>query len=248
MTGLRARDIRFSYPRAREVIRGVTANFEPCSRTAVIGANGCGKSTFVRLLANVLKPSAGAIEFAGDPYKDIAYVPQNAPQSFPFSVLDVVLTGRTPHTPPFRLENKDDLEIARGAMELTGVMHLADRSITGISGGERQLVMLARALAQQPKWLILDEPATALDMKHRAALIRLLQKLDGVSVLMVSHDLTLLSEGFDNILAMGDGAVAAVGRPGEILTEPTLREVYKDAGIQVRMVEGRAHVWSEGAR
>jgi len=254
---LEAKQMDFGYDSRRRIIHGVSLGLEHGSMTAVIGANGCGKSTLVRLLAGMLRPQHGSVLYRGVPLfernrrelaKELAYVPQSLAGTFPFTSLEVVLTGRTPHASPFRLENAQDVERAMEALEIIGMPHLAARRITEISGGERQLVSVARALAQEPKCLLLDEPSASLDLKHRASLIRVLGELrrrSGLTVLMVTHDLNLLDPGFDRVFAMRCGQIDASGPPHEVLREHVLAEIYDDPYIRTRRVEGRLCVWSE---
>jgi iron complex transport system ATP-binding protein len=225
--------------------------------TAIIGANGCGKSTLIRLLAGLLEPAHGTVLYRGTSLKQhnrrelakhLAYVPQTTARAFPFTSLEVVLTGRTPHSSPFRLENHEDLERAMQALETVGMPHLAYRRITELSGGERQLVSVARALAQEPECLLLDEPSSSLDLKHRAGLIRTLRDLrrrDGLTVLMVTHDLNLLDPGFDRVFAMRCGAIITSGRPEEVIRDQQLADIYDDPFIRARRVDGQLCVWSE---
>jgi iron complex transport system ATP-binding protein len=254
---LEARDVGFAYAGGRTALDGVSIAVSAGTMTALIGPNGCGKSTFLRILSGVLRPIRGSVVYRDLPLakwegrelaKKLAYVPQNASQSFPFTSLEVVLTGRTPYRSPFRLENHADLERAREALAAVGVAHLAERRITELSGGERQLVSVARALAQDPECLLLDEPSSSLDLKHRAALIRLLNDLrrsQGLTVLMVTHDLMLLDPGFDWIYAMRHGQIAASGAPVQVMREQVLAEVYDDPHIRARRVNGQTCVWSE---
>lgn len=225
--------------------------------TALIGSNGCGKSTLVRLLAGLLRPAAGSVLYRGkkvdthdrrDLAKELAYVPQSTRNVFPFTALEVVLTGRTPHGSPFRLESREDEDRARAALAMVGVAHLGSRRVTELSGGERQMVSVARALAQEPRCLLLDEPSASLDLKHRATLIRMLKERRdraGLTVVMVTHDLTLLDPGFDFVFAMKCGSIAAQGAPGEVLRDSILADIYEDPYIRARRIDGQLCVWSE---
>ena len=257
MIELQARDVRFSYAPGAPVIRGATLNLARGAMGSLIGPNGCGKSTLIRLLAGILKPFSGEIVFEDSPLASIdarartrklAYVPQTIARAFPFTAFEVVLTGRSPHLPRFAFEGRRDVEKAIEALETAGVAHLANRRITELSGGERQIVSFARALAQEPDCLLLDEPSASLDLKHRAALIRTLLRLrdrNGLTVLMVTHDLSLIEPGFDMVFAMRNGAVAAAGPPSDTLQESVLAEVYEDDRVRVRRTDGRTFVWSE---
>jgi ABC-type cobalamin/Fe3+-siderophores transport system ATPase subunit len=140
------------------------------------------------------------------------------------------------------------VERAAQALETVGIAHLAPRRVTEISSGERQLVAVARALAQEPECLLLDEPSASLDLKHRASLIRTLVELrrrSGLTVLMVTHDLALLDPGFDVVFAMRDGRIAVHGSPPVVLREVVLADIYDDAHVRTSRVEGRTFVWSE---
>jgi len=254
---LEARDVQFGYSPKTPVIRSVSLSVAPATVAAIIGSNGCGKSTLVRLLAGILTPGSGAIEFRGATLdstdgkalaRSIAYVPQSTSNTFPFTALEVVLTGRSPHLHRFEFERPSDILKARKALNSLGIGHLENRSITQLSGGERQLVSLARALAQEPICLLLDEPSASLDLKHRAGIMRLLmteRDRSGMTALMVTHDLALIDSHVDTVFALRGGRIVAQGVPSDVLTSPVLREIYDDSNIQVRQVAGRTFVWSE---
>jgi iron complex transport system ATP-binding protein len=254
-----ARSLHFSYSAARPVICEASLTLARGSMSALIGPNGCGKSTLVRLLARVLRPGSGTILFDGaalssiDPRalaKKLAYVPQATPRIFPFTALEVVLTGRSPYVPRLRFETPQDNAKAMHALETVGIAQLALRRVTELSAGERQLVSVARALAQEPACLLLDEPSSSLDLKHRAGLIRTLSEMrsrTGLTVLMVTHDLSQLDPGFDMLFAMRAGTVAVQGSPREVLCNSVLADVYGDHHIRARRVDGRSVVWSEAS-
>ncbi len=254
---LETRDLRFGYIREVEVVRGISLQLPRASLCAVIGANGCGKSTLIRLVAGALVPQSGEILLEGTPLtrlpagaaaRRLAYVPQSSRMAFPFTVMEVVMTGRTPYTPRFRFEGREDIARARAALETAGALHLAARRITEVSGGELQMVALARALAQEPACLLLDEPAAALDLKHRAALIRTLAKLrdeHGLAALVVTHDLNLVDPAFDIVVALRCGEVVARGTPAQVLERDTLAAVYDDPYVRTQRIGERTVVWSE---
>ena len=254
---LEARNVHFSYTPTKPVICGASLSLGRGAMGAIIGPNGCGKSTLIRLLAGLVVPSAGEIEYEGAPLasigprvlaKKIAYVPQSTARTFPFTALEIVLTGRTPYIPRFEFESNRDVERAWEALETVSISHLAQRRVTELSGGERQLVSVARALAQEPACLLLDEPSASLDLKHRAGLMRTLSNLrnrTGLTVLMVTHDLSLLDPGFDVIFAMRCGKVAAQGVPYEVLRDSVLADVYDDLHVRTHRMEGKTFVWSE---
>jgi len=252
-----AGDVRFSYAPPRTVIDGASLVLRRGEMAAIIGPNGCGKSTLIRLLAGLLAQEAGRIEFEGRPLvsvdrrvlaKRIAYVPQNTARTFPFTAIEVVLTGRSPYVSRFQFESGQDVETAWESLETVGVAHLAHRRVTELSGGERQLVSVARALAQQTNCLLLDEPSASLDLKHRAGLMRTLSDLRSrkeLTVLMVTHDLSLLDPCFDVVFAMRAGTVAAQGAPSSVLRDNVLADIYDDLHIRTCRTEGRTFVWSE---
>jgi iron complex transport system ATP-binding protein len=255
---IEARGVHFAYASgAREVVRGASLQLRRGRLSALIGANGSGKSTLVRLLCGVLAPSRGEVVFDGVPLRSIeprararrlAYVPQSSAMVFPLTALEVVLTGRSPYTTRFRFEDERDVTVARDALAAVDAAHLAARSVTELSGGERQLVALARALAQEPQCLLLDEPSSALDLKHRARLLTHLRRLRderGITALVVTHDLQLIDPAFDEVFAMRDGEVAAKGPPADVLRDEVLATVFDDTRVRARRAFGRTFVWSE---
>jgi iron complex transport system ATP-binding protein len=250
-----AREVSFSYSETLVVMEASLA-LPRGSMGALIGANGSGKSTLLRLLAGLIAPLSGVVNFNGAPLsaldvrqraKHIAYVPQIPDVIFPFTALEVVLTGRSPYSGRFRFESEKDEEVALAALDALDAAHLAARPITELSGGERQLVTVARALAQQPEVMFLDEPASALDLKHRAQLTHSLRRLRderNITVLTVTHDLTLLNNTFDMLFAMKCGRVVASGIPDAVLDDSLLGEIY-DTPVRTMRNEGRIFVWSE---
>ncbi|PYV40128.1 MAG: heme ABC transporter ATP-binding protein [Acidobacteria bacterium] len=254
---LQARDLHFSYSATHPVLKDVSFSLQRGTLSALIGANGCGKSTLIRLLAGLIFPARGEITFQGAPLlsfsrrrlaRRMAYVPQTQAMIFPFTAFEVVLTGRSVYTPRFHFESVVDCEKARLALEAVGAWQLAERPVTELSGGERQMVALARALAQEPLCLLLDEPSAGPDLKHRARLIRLLCRLrdqTGLTALVVTHDLGLLDPTFDYVFALARGAIVAEGTPVAVLTDPILAEVYDDAYVHAGRLDGHTFVWSE---
>ena len=253
-SGFEARNLAYAYGNGPLVVNDVRLNAAPGTMTAVIGSNGSGKSTLIRMLAGLLKPRSGSILLGGIPLdeweprlraREIAYVPQSTATVFPFPVIDLVLSGRSPHAVRFRFESKHDGEKAREALELAGALHLAARPFTSLSGGERQMVILARALAQEPRLLLLDEPSSSLDLKHRAALIRTLTQLRrsrNLSAIMVTHDIQMAC-AFDRIVALRCGEVAASGTPDEVLNDRLLRDIYSDPNVRAQRMGYQTLVW-----
>jgi iron complex transport system ATP-binding protein len=253
---IEARNVGFTYRGGQTALRDVSLSIAPESMTALIGANGSGKSTLIRILAGLLAPAAGEVSLRGRVLaawdgraraREIGYVPQAANVVFPFTAIEVVLSGRMPYLRPLRFESTADYAKAIEALEAVGADHLAHRSVTALSGGERQLVMLARALAQEPSMLLLDEPSAALDLKHRAALMRTLARLRTASrlaVVMVTHDLQLAGASCDRIVALHEGAVAADGGPDDVLESRLLARVFGDSGVRTVRIDSQILVWT----
>ena len=248
-------DVSFNYAGGRPGVRDVSLRIPTGALVAVIGANGSGKSTLLRLIAGILSPQRGTILLGGrDPLRRtralarrIAYVPQTHDIVFPFPVLDVVLAGRAPHTSRFRFETDEDRRIALTCLREVGVDHLAHRPVTELSVGERQLVSIARGLAQQPECLLLDEPTAALDLTHRWRVIRIVQRLRSdrrLTTLFVTHDVESLDESFDQVIAMQSGAIVAVGTPSSVIRQDRLGQIYGDSTLATRRIEGRTFIWS----
>ena len=213
----------------------------------VIGPNGSGKSSLLKLLAKLVRPQEGTIRLFGAELgalsresisRQVAYMPQDLSYDFPFSVLDMVLMGRFPYRRGglwnlVGWERQEDLAAAEEAMVQTDVTHLANRMIATLSAGERQRVLLARALAQVPRVLMLDEPTAHLDLNHQLDVCRILQRVHEqlqMTVLLVSHDINLASQYCDRILIMKQGAVVCIGPPQDVIHPRVLTEVY---GCQV---------------
>ncbi len=237
------RGVCFAYPhgaggRPPFQLRDLSFSLEAGEVLGLIGPNAAGKTTVIRLLSRVLHPSSGAIVIDGQPAaaldraavaRRIAVVPQGVPQGFPYTVEQLVLMGRFPHAPARFFESRADLLIAREAMALTGVEALAAEPLERLSGGERQRVVLARALAQQPRLLVLDEPTAHLDLRYQAECVALLRRLhrdEGLGILLVSHDLNLAAEVSDRLLLLAGGKAVTSGPPHEVLQEPVLEAVY----------------------
>lgn len=229
--------VRFAYE-VVPVLDGVSFSVEAGEVLGVIGPNSVGKTTLLRLLSKVLTPQSGTIRLAGrdlarwrrvEVARTVAVVPQDVVLAFPFTVREFVLMGRYPHTRGRFFEGPEDLAAAEEALGLAGVAGLADKPVHALSGGERQRVLVARALAQQPKLLLMDEPNAHLDLHHQvelAQLIRRLNRAEGTTVVLVSHDLNLAAELSDRLLLLARGRVARVGTPEQVLDTALIEEVY----------------------
>ena len=220
------------------VLDGVSFEARGGEVIGIIGHNGCGKTTLLKCINLALHPGSGTVRIDGkdtlsmtrkDIAKEVGVVSQNTVITFPFTVLDMVLMGRFPSLERFANESKDDLKIAMEAMESTSVTYLAARPIDEISGGERQRVIIARALAQQPRALLLDEPTLHLDINHQFELMELIRSLakdKGLLVIIVSHDLNLAARYCDKLIALDEGKIAAAGKVGDVLTTENLAKVF----------------------
>jgi iron complex transport system ATP-binding protein len=233
-------DVGFSYG-DKPVLDGLSIEVPKGQFLGVIGPNGAGKSTVVRLMLGLIAPARGAVKVGGRsvaayPRREfarvVAAVTQEEALEFPFNALEVVLMGRIAHLGPLGFENAADLEAARRAMAETGVEALADRPLHTLSGGERKRVLLARALAQDPQVLVLDEPAAALDIHHQIAIFDLLAERHrrGVTVVVVVHDLNLAAAYCDRLLLIRPNAPALAGSVEEILNYQLIKETF---GVEV---------------
>lgn len=229
----------------REILRGVGLEVPEGAVVALAGRNGAGKTTLLRIASRVLRPSAGRVSIRGVPIdrfsrrelaKQLAVVPQDTPISFPFRVIEVVLMGRSPHLGVLGFESRADVALARDVMERVGIEAFADRSILDLSGGERQLVLIARALIQEPRILLLDEPTAHLDLAHRVAVLDLVRDFarDGRSALVVSHDLSLSARTSDLLALLADGRVLECGTPADVLTPKNLMTAF---GIHADVIQ-----------
>jgi iron complex transport system ATP-binding protein len=226
-------------------LRDVTVHVAPGSLTALLGPNGCGKTTLLKLLAGVVAPQAGQVALDGQPLarlsrrsvaRRIAVVPQETHPAFDYSSMEMVLMGRHPHLGAFELEGPNDFAIAHGALAATGTSHLAERLYGTLSGGEKQRVVIAGALAQSPEVLMLDEPTASLDLGYQLEIASLLARLNrdrGVTMVLATHDLNLAAALCDTVVMMREGRVIAQGTTSEVLTAANVARLYDvDADVQ----------------
>jgi len=221
------------------VLRGIDFAVEKGDFLGIIGPNGSGKTTLLRVIDGILAPQEGAVLLEGTEIgklrrealaRSVAVVPQYSALAFPFSVEEVVLMGRAPHLGRWRFEGDEDNRIARKAMEMTDTLGLAARDMESLSGGERQRVLIARALAQEPRLMLLDEPTAFLDIRHQVDFfdrIRSLNRDRGLTIIAVTHDINLAAHYCDRIILLKDGRIEATGPVEAVITEEHIRKAYE---------------------
>ena len=250
---LEVRQLSYRYPHF--ALQAVNFSLHRGELLAIIGPNASGKSTLLKLLAGLLLPEAGAVLVDGRPVgalnlreraRRIAVVQQESPLLFPIRVLPFVLQGRYAYLRALGFEGQDDLEVARQALVATRTGHLAERLVQELSGGEKQRVLLARALAQEPELLLLDEPTLHLDIGFQVELLRLVQQLarrEGYAVALVSHELNLAAEFADSVLLLHQGRTLRLGPPAEVLERELLEQVFEtELEVFVQPDTGRPRV------
>lgn len=241
---LNAQNLTLAYDN-RRVVEDLTVELPAGKVTVIVGANACGKSTLLRGLARLLKPSAGTVLLDGKDIhslstravaKTLGLLPQTPVAPDGIAVADLVGRGRYPHQGWFRQWNTDDDAAVASALRLTDTLELSDRNVDELSGGQRQRVWIAMALAQQTDILLLDEPTTFLDVTHQIEVLDLITDLNrsaGTTVAIVLHDLNLAARYADHLIAMKDGRIVAEGAPLHVVTEKTVAEVF---GLESRVI------------
>ncbi|MDX3384718.1 ABC transporter ATP-binding protein [Streptomyces niveiscabiei] len=235
-TRLAARGVTVGYG-SRTVIDDLDVAVPPGVITTIIGPNGCGKSTLLRTLSRLLKPTKGSVVLDGDDIarlktrdvaKKLGLLPQAPVAPEGLTVSDLVARGRHPHQSWLRQWSSDDAEVVEKALDMTGVLDLADRPVDSLSGGQRQRVWISMTLAQGTDLLLLDEPTTYLDLAHAVDVLDLVDDLheSGRTVVMVLHDLNLAIRYSDNLVVMRDGAILAQGHPRDVVTAELLDDAF----------------------
>ncbi len=229
--------IDFAYGRAM-VLQDLSFGIESGEVLIGIGPNGSGKTTLMKVMAGILRPQKGSRTLLGRPFskyrrrelaRNIAYVPQMIGGNPPFTVREMVLMGRSPYLGMLGVEGPTDQALADQAMTFTGVDHLQDRHLDQLSGGERQRVHIARAICQEPRVILLDEPTAALDLAHQIRIMDLMARLareKGVAVFMVLHDINLAAMYAGRVLLLDKGRIMSLGAPDQVLTGDSLERVY----------------------
>jgi iron complex transport system ATP-binding protein len=251
---LHAIEVSFAYRNGGpSVVDGVSLAIERGDLVGLLGPNGSGKTTILKLLGGMLRPHHGSIAFEGRKLADwprreaarkIAYVPQETHAPFDFSVMEIVLMGRFPHLGPFALEGPADLAVAHQALEATGMSAFASRPFHTLSGGEKQRVVIASALAQEPELLLLDEPTASLDVGHQLEVQQLLSQLNAggrVAMVLSTHDLNFAASLCRRLILVRDGRVLASGPTADVLTPDAVRALY-DVDADVHMHQRAGHL------
>lgn len=242
---IHAENLEFSYVPDTPVLRGVSLTGQAGKFVCLLGPNGSGKTTFLRCILGQQKPSSGRILLEGKPLDQysirqralkMGYVAQNPVSAFAFTVEEIVLMGRLAHTGMLGLGGRKDKAIAHAALEMTGADQFSHRTLGELSGGESQCVMIARAIAQQPSVLLLDEPTSQLDVRNQLKIYRMMQRLAhdwSMAVVCVSHDINLAGRFADELILMKKGRVVASGPPVEVIQEDVLAQTY---GVKVELL------------
>jgi iron complex transport system ATP-binding protein len=250
MTAIQLHELSFAY-NGRQVLESISLDVAAGERLAVLGSNGAGKTTLLKLIGGVLTPARGKVSIEGfslhkmpkrELAQRIAAVPQMFVVPFAFTVREIVELGRTPHLRALTSFSTADRESVDRALEMTGTARFSDRIFNELSGGERQRVMIAMALAQEPRILLLDEPTQHLDLGRQAEILDLISEFNesrGLTVIAAIHDLNLAARYFNRIVVLHDGSVAKDGSPGEVLSAVLLERVY-GGPIQVLQAPGES--------
>lgn len=246
MDPLELKNVNFSY-NGHQVLKDICLSVQPGELVSLIGPNGSGKSTLIKIALGLLPVPEGRVQLFGKPggvwnlkqlARRVAYLPQNAMLPVAFTVWETVLLGRTPYLGFLGVPREEDKELTCAALKRVDALHLAERKIGAVSGGERQRVLLARALVQQPELLLLDEPTTSLDIHHQVAILQLIYtqvEQGNMAVLTVLHDLNLAAAYSDRQILLVDGRILCQGDPVTVLTPANLKAAYGD---NIRVVPG----------
>ena len=235
---------------SKTILHDISLAIQDKEFVGIIGPNGSGKSTFLKCLYRVLQPSGGKIFFDGtelsslshrDTALKMAVVAQHSTVNFDFSVLEMVLMGRSPYKGLLDRDQLDDYEIARHALSEVGLSDFESRNFNTLSGGEQQRVILARALAQRTECLVLDEPTNHLDIKYQLELMTIVKRLDA-TVVSAIHDLNLAAIYCDRIIALKDGHIVCSGTPQDVLSSDTIRHIYGVSAMVQTLPDGRLNI------
>lgn len=255
---LQARNLHYMIEKT-PILSDINLGLRAGEFVGLIGANGAGKTTLLKVISGMWPGATGEIDLLGRPLSDystreiaqiVAHVPQSIHVDFAFSAREVVLMGRSPHLRRFDMESAHDRAIADRTMQITQTSHLTHRLIPTLSGGEQQRVVIARALTQEPRILLLDEPTSNLDIKHQMGVLRMVQSLAQeaqLGVIAAIHDLGLAARFCTRLVMMARGHIAADGTPEEVLTPERLAQVFEiDARIYRDPFSGHLAVSVQG--
>lgn len=253
---LKVSNLRFGYNPAAPVLNGISFEIPSGSLCSLFGPNGCGKTTLFRCCLRQLKPQAGTVHINGYPTsklsiremaRHVAYVPQEHQSPFPYLVKDLVLMGRTPHMSPFFGIRPGDRQKAWDALCLMELSDIAERPYNQLSGGQRQLVLIARAIAQEARLMFLDEPTASLDFSNQIRIWQLIQKVSrqGITVLACTHNPNHVSWFCDQAVVMNQGAVVCQGHPAEVVKESVLDSIFSGMCV-IRYLDGHPMVMPRG--
>ncbi len=244
MYSIEVKNLKFSY-RESLVLKGLSFNIKKGEFVSIIGPNGSGKSTLLKTLNNLYKPNSGDILIEGKNVEDyskrdlakiVGFVPQDTTIDYEFTVEDIIMMGRHPYKGRFQKEDKIDYKIVNDVMEMTNTLKFKDSLITEISGGERQRVIIAKALAQNPSIILLDEPTSHLDINHQIELLNLLRTLNkekGTTIVLVIHDINLAARFSDDIILLNEGEIIGIGNPEDVITAKNIEKAYNlDVAIE----------------
>ena len=236
-TVMEANDLFFAY-NGEDILRGISLNLKRGEVLGIIGPNGSGKSTLIKLLSGLIPPKRGEIRLKGEPLdsydrrsiaQTIASVSQEVERDFPFTVREIVAMGRAPYMGRFSLESAKDRWIIEDAIKLTDISEYVDRFPYQLSGGEKQRMVIARALAQEPELLLMDEPTSHLDLNHQMEINSLVMELKEekrIGVIYVTHDLNIAAECCDRIIMLKKGEILAEGEPMDVINSENIKTVY----------------------
>ncbi|MGI6703694.1 MAG: ABC transporter ATP-binding protein [Clostridia bacterium] len=237
MEAIKISGLCYDYP-GKPVLKDINLSLSAGSFTAVLGPNGCGKTTLLKNISGYLNPGRGQVLVLGTPIQKLAqrdrarmvgYIPQNTSPGFGFTCRDVVGMGRLPYLGRFQWETREDREAVQEAMEQTDTWNLRDRQLRALSGGEMQRVLIARALAQKPRVLLMDEPVSHLDIKYQVEIISLVKRLcheTGITAVAVLHDINLASRYCGGMVLIKEGSVVSTGSASKVITGENIRNVF----------------------
>ncbi|MBN2572537.1 MAG: ABC transporter ATP-binding protein [Ignavibacteriales bacterium] len=250
---LELNNIEFSYNNSFEM-KDISLQVYPSEFISILGPNGSGKSTLLKILSGLLTPSKGIRLLDGKNYSSydhrslarlIGYVPQSSFSVFPFSIYEIVMMGRTAYMNFFGIEKDNDIKIVNETLERLNILHIRNKGINEVSGGEAQQAFIARALVQQPKLLLLDEPNAHLDIKHQISIFNILSELNkelGLTIITVSHDINLVSNFTERIILLKDGKIFLDGNKSKVLLKKNLKSVF-DINTQIIKNDNKINVF-----